>query len=168
MPRLTAVFFALICSLVLTAAPVSAASAPTISPTVPKGLIELGDLNLGPAGDVCAFPVDAVIDVLGAGAKTITFNGQGVRYNAFVFAAAKFTLTNVETGESVTVNISGPGFLNSGGLPVVGPGPQVVWEPIDQGGVRFIHGRTTYIPVSYGVHATVLSGTEEDLCNRIA
>ncbi|MEO8328437.1 MAG: hypothetical protein ABI586_00390 [Candidatus Nanopelagicales bacterium] len=168
MRRFLTALFVFVSSLLLVAAPVSAASPPTISPAYPKGDIDLGNLNDGPTGDVCAFPVDVVIHVLGAGSRTITFHGQGVTYNAFLFAAAKMTLTNLDTGESVTVNISGPGFLNSEGLPVVGPGPQVIWEPIDQGGVRFIHGRTSYSPVSYGVHATLLSGTEENLCDRVA
>jgi len=168
MRKLLTLFFVSFSTLFLVAAPALAASPPTISPAYPQGDIDLGNINEGPTGDVCAFPVDVVIHVLGAGSRTITFEGQGVRYNAFLFAAAKFTLTNLETEASVTVNISGPGFLNSEGIPVVGPGPQVIWEPIDQGGVRFVHGRTAFSPAPYGVHATVLSGTEENLCDLVA
>jgi hypothetical protein len=43
-----------------------------------------------------------------------------------------------------------------------------VFEPIAEGGLRFMHGRLTFAPVSYGVHAILLGGVEEDLCDRLA
>jgi hypothetical protein len=70
-------------------------------------------------------------------------------------------------GATVTVNISGPGGLNGDGLPVLGRGPWVLFEPIDQGGIRFFHGITSFVPASYGVHAIPIAGREEDLCDRV-
>jgi hypothetical protein len=42
------------------------------------------------------------------------------------------------------------------------------FEPISEGGLRYIHGRLGFEPVSYGLHAVVLGGVEEDLCDRLA
>lgn len=131
------------------------------------GDIALGNLNDGPAGDVCAFPVDAVIHV-SRGAHEIVFNGQGIGFAAADGGALGLTITNLDTGASVAVNISGPGRLSGEGLPVIGTGPWAIYEPISAGGIRFLKGRMRFVPSSYGVHAILLSGTEEDLCDRVA
>ncbi len=80
------------------------------------------------------------------------------------------TLTNLDTGESITENISGPAFLdvNGSGLPVKGSGPWLIFEPIAQGGLRFFHGNLTFVPASYGVHAILNAGTEVNLCDALA
>jgi hypothetical protein len=143
-----------------------AAGPPTIV-FFPPGDVDFGNLNEGPAGDVCDFPVGAVLHVSRA-AHEIQFDGQGVGFAARDAGALRVTLTNLDTGKSVTVNISGPGWLSSDGLPAIGTGPWVIFEPIDQGGIRFFHGRIRFVPSSYGVHAIPLAGTEEDLCNRVA
>ena len=131
------------------------------------GVIDLGNLNEGPAGDVCSFDVGLVITA-GSGARQITFfslkrNGAA----SILVGPLKATVTNLETDESITVGISGPTWLDATGFPVRGTGSWLVFEPISQGGLRFIHGRLTFVPVSYGVHAVVLGGTEVDLCDRL-
>jgi hypothetical protein len=145
----------------------SAASRPTI--TSLTGTFDLGNLNEGPTGPVCAFPVYAVFHA-GAGAKQITFNGQGVGYAAFQSGHLTVELTNGDTGESITKNISGPTRLNAdgSGIPVRGQGPWLVFEPIAEGGLRFFHGNLTFEPVSYGVHAILTAGTEVNLCDALA
>ena len=84
------------------------------------------------------------------------------------FGSFILTITNLDTGQSVKVNSSGSGTLSSSGLPVIGRGPWVIFEPIAQGGLRFFHGVTRFVPAPYGVHAIPISGREENLCERVA
>jgi hypothetical protein len=164
--RRASVALLVIVAMVIPMAAVSAASRPTIV-KFPKGTFDLGNLNDGPAGDVCAFPVGGVVQALGGG-HAILFSGQGVRYEALGFGALRITITNLDTGKSITVNISGPGGLRGDGTPLVGWGPWVIFEPIARGGIRLFHGRVKFVPTSYGVHGISLSGTVEDLCDRVA
>jgi hypothetical protein len=146
--------------------PASATSPPTIV-TFPKGDFDLGHLNEGPAGVVCPFDVTAVSHAIGPG-HAIIFDGQGVGFAAMGFGAIRLEIVNEDTGASATVNISGPGGLNGDGIPVLGRGPWVVFEPIDVGGIRFFHGLTEFVPAPYGVHGISTAGTEENLCDRVA
>ena len=166
MRRLLVVALMVMAAVLPATTPVLAANPPTIV-KFPKGDIDLGNLNDGTTGDVCAFPVHAVIHLPGGG-RAIFFDGQPVGFAALSVGAITVTLTNIDTGKAITVNISGPGGLSGDGVPVVGRGPWLIFEPIDQGGLRFFHGVIEFAPVSYGVHATLISGTEENLCNRIA
>jgi hypothetical protein len=133
-----------------------------------EGVIDLGNLNEGPAGDICAFDV-GLVATFGPGARQITFSSpkpNGVA--SMLVGPLKATVTNLETDETITVAISGPTWLDATGFPIRGTGAWLVFEPISEGGLRFIHGRLTFEPVSYGVHAVVLGGIEEDLCDRLA
>jgi hypothetical protein len=133
-----------------------------------SGDIDLGNLNEGPAGDVCSFDVGVVIHG-GPGARQITFpDPLGNGATSLLVGPLTATVTNLETDESLTVNISGPTHLNASGFPIRGTGGWLVFEPIAEGGLRFMHGRLTFAPVSYGVHAILLGGVEEDLCDRLA
>jgi hypothetical protein len=144
----------------------AAAAKPTI--TSLEGVTDLGNLNEGPAGDICSFDVGLVITA-GPGARQIEFSSpMNNGATALLAGPLKATATNLETGESITVGISGPTWLGPDGLPTKGTGSWLVFEPIAEGGLRFIHGRLAFEPVSYGVHAIVLGGTEEDLCERLA
>jgi hypothetical protein len=145
--------------------PATAAGPPTIV-KFPKSTTDLGNLNDGPAGDVCPFPVGVV--VRGGPGHAIFFDGQGVGFAGMGMGSFILTITNLDTGESVRVNSSGPGTLSSSGLPVIGRGPWVIFEPIAQGGLRFFHGVTRFVPAPYGVHAIPIAGTEENLCDRVA
>lgn len=149
----------------------ASASRPTIVSIA--GSFTIPNLNDGPVGAVCAFPVSVTVDLYG-GAKQITFNGQGIGYQATAHGRITNTYTNLSTGETLTVEASGPVWLSidGSGLPVKGTGAQTVWEPIDQGGIRFIHGQVVLEPVDYGfgtvVHAIVRGGTETNLCDALA
>jgi len=147
-------------------APATAAGRPTID-RFPKGDIDLGNLNDGPTGDVCSFPVHAVVHAIGPG-HVILFNGQGVAYAGMTFGAFRIEFTNLDTGKTIIVNSSGPGAIDATGLPVLARGPWVIFEPMARGGIRFLHGRSRLLPTNYGVHAVLLSGREEDLCDRLA
>jgi len=133
----------------------------------PPGDIDLGNLNDGPTGAVCDFPVGVVVHNSRAG-HAIIFDGHPSGYAAMVGGHLSQTITNLDTGKSVTVNISGPGWLNGDFIPAVGTGPWTIFEPISEGGIRFFHGRMRFVPVPYGVHAILIAGTEEDLCDRVA
>ena len=145
--------------------PATAAGPPTIV-KFPKSTTDLGNLNDGPAGDVCPFPVGVVVK--GGPGHAIFFDGQGVGFAGMGFGSFILTITNLDTGQSVKVNSSGSGTLSSSGLPVIGRGPWVIFEPIAQGGLRFFHGVTRFVPAPYGVHAIPISGREENLCDRVA
>jgi hypothetical protein len=144
----------------------SASDVPTIV-KFPKGTFDLGNLNDGPTGPVCPFPVGLVVHAISPG-HVITFDGQGVGFVAMNFGAFRLTITNLDTGDSVTVNSSGPGGVGTSGLNVIGRGTWTTFEPIAEGGLRHTRGLTMFVPVSYGVHAVPIAGTEEDLCDRVA
>lgn len=157
---------AIVAAIVLPMAlPASATSPPTVV-KFPKGTFDLGNLNEGPAGDVCPFPVDVIVQSMGG--LAILFAGQGVAYESFGAGAFRLTITNMDTGKSVVVNSSGPGGLTADGVAVIGRGPWTTFEPIAEGGIRYMRGVISYTPAPYGVHATVLAGIEEDLCDRVA
>jgi hypothetical protein len=144
----------------------TATGAPEITPLT--GEIDLGNLNEGPTGDVCAFDVGMVVH-FGPGARQITFpDPLGATTTSLLVGPLTATVTNLETDESITVNISGPTFLDASGFIVKGTGAWLSFEPISEGGLRYIHGRLAFEPVSYGLHAIVLGGVEEDLCDRLA
>ena len=144
----------------------TAVGAPEITPLV--GDIDLGNLNEGPTGDVCVFDVGMVVH-FGPGARQITFpDPLGSGTTSLLVGPLTATLTNLETGDSITVNISGPTFLDTSGFIVKGTGAWLSFEPIAEGGLRFIHGRLAFEPAPYGLHAVVLGGVEEDLCDRLA
>jgi hypothetical protein len=145
--------------------PASAAGPPTII-KFPKGTFDLGNLNQGPAGRVCPFPVGVVVK--GGPGHAIFFDGQGVGYAGMGFGSFMLTITNLRTGESVDVNSSGPGSLDGNGVPVIGRGPWVIFEPIAEGGLRYFRGITRFVPAPYGVHGIPIAGIEEDLCDRVA
>jgi hypothetical protein len=133
----------------------------------PPGDLDLGNLNDGPTGPVCDFPVGVVVHN-GRADHGIIFDGHPSGYAVMVGGNLSQTITNLDTGKSVTVNISGPGWLNGDFLPVTGRGPWTIFEPISEGGIRFFHGVMRFVPSPYGVHAILIHGTEENLCDRVA
>jgi hypothetical protein len=156
----------IIAAILILGASAWAVSPPTIV-FLGAGDVDLGNLNEGPAGAVCDFPVGGVLHVT-SGAKEIQFAGQGVGFAARDAGALRFTVTNLDTGASLTVNISGPGWIGSDGFPAIGTGPWLIFEPIDQGGIRYLIGRMEFVPAPYGVHANLLAGTERNLCDAVA
>ena len=84
------------------------ASSPVITPLT--GDIDLGNLNEGPTGAVCTFDVGLVVH-FGAGARQITFpDPLGSGTTSLLVGPLTATITNLETEENITVNISGPTF----------------------------------------------------------
>ena len=128
--------------------PVSAASRPTVV-KFPKGQIDLGNLNDGAPQATSVRPCAWGGRFDRRGARDL-LRWPGVAYEGLSFGAFKLTVTNMDTGKSITVNSSGPGGITADGLPVIGWGPWVIFEPISEGGIRFFHGRTEFVPVSYG------------------
>jgi|tagenome__1003787_1003787.scaffolds.fasta_scaffold20516999_2 hypothetical protein len=165
MRRLTTLLLLTMVALSFAAAPSQAASRPTISDI--SGTFDLGNVNLGPTGAVCDFPVGVVISA--PHLLQISFNGQPTGYAAFQRGHITATVTNLDTNESIAVNISGPTNLDvtGSGAPTKGTGGWLLFEPIAQGGLRFIHGNISFQVVSYGVHGIVNGGTEQDLCARL-
>lgn len=84
------------------------------------------------------------------------------------FGSLWLQLTNMRTGASAVVNISGPGGIDGTGLPVLARGPWAIFEPMAEGGIRYLRGVSRLVPSAYGVHAILVSGIEEDLCAGIA
>ena len=159
-------FTCLVVAVALVMPGTATAAGPVITPLT--GDIDLGNLNDGPTGDVCAFEVGMVVH-FGPGARQITFpDPLGGGTTSLLVGPLTATVTNLETDESITVNISGPSFLDASGFPIRGTGAWLSFEPISQGGLRFIHGRLVFEPVPYGLHAVVLGGAETDLCDRLA
>jgi len=166
MRKVLAASSAMVVMLALTVSfPAAAAGRPTIV-KFPKATFDLGNLNDGPAGDVCPFDVGVVVK--GGPGHAIFFDGQGVGFGGMSFGSFILTITNLDTGKSVRVNSSGPGGITGSGLPVLGRGQWVIFEPIAEGGLRYFHGLTRFVPASYGVHAIPIAGTEENLCDRVA
>ena len=141
-----------------------AAEPPTVTVSG-HATFDLGDMDLLTGAPICDFPVSGVVHITTA--HTILFSGQGVAYPQAIGGAASFTLTNMDTGKAITVNTSGPGYLNGDGLPVIGTGPWLIYEPADQGGLGYYRGRLRLEPAPYGVHAVPLTGTAVDLCDRL-
>jgi hypothetical protein len=165
MRRIVTVLLLTAAALPLMAPPSQAMGRPTVTDI--SGTFDLGNLNLGPAGAICDFPVGVVIEA--PHLLQITFDGQPTGFAAFQRGHITATVTNLETDETVTVNISGPTNLDvtGSGLPTKGTGGWLIFEPIAQGGLRFIHGNISFEVVSYGVHAIVDAGREENLCDRL-
>src|SRR4029078_7520144 len=165
MRRIATLLILMTAALSLGTSPSQAAGRPTITDI--SGTFALGNLNLGPTRADCDFPVGVVIEA--PHLWQITFDGQPTGFAAFQRGHITATITNFDTHERVTVNISGPTNLDvtGSGLPTKGTGPWLLFEPIDQGGLRFIHGNISFQVVSYGVHGIVNAGTEEDLCGRL-
>jgi len=141
------------------------ASGPPTIEKLPKGTFDLGNINEGSTGPVCPFGVDVVVHAIGTG-HVIVFDGQPVGFG-MSFGAFRIDFTNLDTGATITVNSSGPGIINASGVPVLGRGPWLIFEPIAKGGLRFFHGLTRFVPAPYGVHAISIAGTEENLCDRL-
>ncbi len=62
------------------------------------------------AGEVCAFPV--LIEVPESKTKVLTFtDDSGTPLRQLITGKLRLRVTNLATGESLVVNVSGPGFL---------------------------------------------------------
>jgi hypothetical protein len=116
-----------------------------------------------PGSDFCGFDVQAEVEQK---FKLIAFSGdRGTLWTALTVGKIKAVLTNVETQDSITVNIPGPGFIDANGNTIVGTGPWLVFVP---GQLLYLVGHITFKPGPFGVQPDVVRGRSLDLCDVLA
>jgi hypothetical protein len=118
-----------------------------------------------PAGLVCPFPLGE--EVLSNRGKSITFSDG----SQLVTGTLKERLTNLDTGESIVVNISGPGTFTVEGdvLHVFGRGAWLLLATADEPGgpgALFIHGHIRFdVDLLTGAPSNLqVRGSMRDLC----
>ena len=121
--------------------------------------------------DLCAFAVDVHITGTVVDISTTDENGTHVTE---VVPQGEIVLTNVETGESTTVHIGGPAFIDfdpDGSVTVVGAGGGIIFGIIpetDEPGIVQVNGRFV---ISFDPEGNVTfsrSGRLVDLCSELA
>jgi hypothetical protein len=116
-----------------------------------------------PGSDFCGFDVQAEVEQK---FKLITFSGRrGTAWTAMTVGKIKAVLTNVETQDSITLNIPGPGFIDANGNTIVGTGPWLVFVP---GQLLYLVGHITFKPGPFGVQPDVVRGRSLDICDVLA
>jgi hypothetical protein len=116
-----------------------------------------------PGSDFCGFDVQAEVEQK---FKLITFSGRrGTAWTAMTVGKLKAVLTNVETQDSITLNIPGPGFIDANGNTIVGTGPWLVFVP---GQLLYLVGHITFKPGPFGVQPDVVRGRSLDICDVLA
>ena len=97
--------------------------------------------------------------------KMITFSGStGFGFTSITAGPIFIVATNLDSGASVTLPSSGPGFLDASGTPIIGTGPWLLFNP---GSVLYLRGRMEFTPNEFGVEATVVHGTSRDVCAMV-
>ena len=113
----------------------------------------------------CAFPVQ--IDIVGTDLEITS--GDRV-FDAFPDSRA--TLTNLDTGESITVSIAGPGhttFGADGSVTLVGTGPALFWlSPRLFSTITLLDGRFVLTVDAQGNLTFNRVGKTRDLCAELA
>jgi hypothetical protein len=97
-------------------------------------------------------------------AKLIIFGDGGAMFAAIGSGSIFETLTNLSTGHSITLNVSGPAFFDETGLPFVGSGTWAIFLPGDPGQILYLVGRMEFQPEPYGISPTLVRGRSIDLC----
>ena len=116
-----------------------------------------------PGDDFCGFDVQADIEQK---FKLIAFSGdRGTFVTSMTVGKIKVVLTNLESGESISLSIPGPGFMDVDGNLVVGTGTWVVFVP---GQLLYLSGRITFELGPFGVEPLEVRGREIDLCEVLA
>jgi len=116
-----------------------------------------------PGSDFCGFDVQADVEQK---FKLIVFSGnRGTLWTGLTAGKIKVVLTNLENGESLAVNIPGPGFLDADGNTLIGTGPWLVFVP---GQLLFLVGHITFEPGPFGVQPALVRGRMLDLCDALA
>jgi hypothetical protein len=144
--------------------------APTVSAGKPlKEPLPPPEDAVHPAGLVCPFPLGE--EVLSNRGKSITFSNG----SQLVTGTLKERLTNLDTGESIDVNVSGPGTFTVEGdvLHVVGRGAWLLLAAADEPGgpgALFIHGHIRFdVDLLTGAPTSLqVRGTTRDLCDVLA
>ena len=128
------------------------------------------------AGEVCAFPVR--IEAVDSKNKAVTFTDEdGNPVRQIITGTLRMRVTNLATGESLVVNVSGPGFLTftADGLATVtlgGRGLLFLRAGIDAppAGVFLVSGRLVLAIGPAGEVTEIVSrtGQLQDLCAALA
>jgi hypothetical protein len=159
MKRLVVVSLTALASLVL--APSALSDRPVIQRT-PVDLTVLDDVD-------CGFPVE--VHVTGTDIGVIsTVQGEVREFHAFAGGSA--TLTNLDTGTTITMNIAGPARITygaDGSATVVGTGPTLFFF-LFQGnpGITWLSGRWILTVDAQGNQTFSYVGTTRDLCAELA
>ena len=146
--------------------PASAADPPTIV-KFPKATFDLGNLNTGPAGRVCPFPVGVVVKGGPCPGHAILFDGQGVGYagmgfGSFILSSRSRRMREREReqlGAGLARRQRPPGdrARTVDHLRADRPGWAALLPAASRDSCR----------CPYGVHGTPIAGIEEDLCDRV-
>lgn len=99
----------------------------------------------------------------------IIFGGPiGWGFSAITGGFLGASVTNLTSGETLDLNISGPGFYNDSGIPIVGTGPWLIFLPGDPGSIEFVVGHIEFVETEFGVDIGTVRGTRQDLCEALA
>jgi hypothetical protein len=114
----------------------------------------------------CAFPVQ--IHVVGTDVEITSGNRV---FDALPQGTA--TLTNLDTGTSITVSVAGPGrttFGADGSVTFVGTGPTLFFDlsPLGNPGITLLNGRFVLSIDAQGNRTFSSVGTTRDLCAELA
>jgi hypothetical protein len=115
----------------------------------------------------CAFPVEVYIKGTDT---TITSVVQGDVREFHSFGGGHATLTNLDTGKSITINIAGPvrfTFGKDGSFTAVGTGTALfLFE--DTPGIQWFRGRFTFSIDAEGNETSTTTGSFVDMCAALA
>jgi hypothetical protein len=115
----------------------------------------------------CAFPVQ--IDIVGTDLEITSAAGDRI-FDAFPNSRA--TLTNLDTGRSITVSIAGPGHTilgADGSFTLIGTGPTLFWlAPRLFPGITLFNGRFVLSFDAQGNRTFTHVGETQDLCAELA
>ena len=115
----------------------------------------------------CAFPVQ--IDIVGTDLEITSASGDRI-FDAFPQSTA--TLTNLDTGASVTVSIAGPGHTilgADGSFTLIGTGPALFWlSPRLFHTITLLNGRFVLTFDAQGNLTFSHVGQTRDICAELA
>jgi hypothetical protein len=93
---------------------------------------------------------------------------------AIITGVLKVEVTNLETEETLALNISGPGKFSEDGSTLTGGGPWLLFGeegelgPNSGAGMMLIHGRTTLRFGPAGLESIEVQGHTEDICAALS
>jgi hypothetical protein len=150
-----------VAALAVAASVIFASSALSDPPTIQRFPIDATSFD-----DVdCGFPVQ--IDIVGTDLEITSGNRV---FDAFPQSTA--TLTNLDTGTSITVSIAGPSHTTlgaDGSFTIVGTGPGLFWlAPRLLPGITLLNGRFVLTVDSQGNLTFSSVGETRDLCAELA
>ena len=120
-----------------------------------------------PADDFCA-GFDVEISYQQNYHVTIFGAETGWGFTAIAAGFLKTSATNLTSGETINLNIPGPGFLNDSGIPIVGTGTWLIFLPGDPGSIEYVVGDIEFVETEFGVDIGTVHGTRQDLCSTLA